>query len=106
MEKKRTLKIRCNCGRYFEDQIVTEDFTYPIMVCPGCDHKTFSIEQAKEYVRRERTHKALSKKRKVIKIGNALGVTLPKILQEYGIHKGTSVTFGSRDGKKIQLVFG
>ncbi len=74
-------------------------------MCPNCGHRTFTVEQAKEYARRERTHKALSKKRKVIRIGNALGLTLPKVLQEWGLKEGTPVSF-VMENKTIRLVVG
>ncbi len=108
MEKKGKMKVvemRCDCGEYFEERVVTEGFSFPITVCRGCGHRVFTVEQAKQYVRLERLHKSFRRKRKLIRIGNGLGFTLPKTLQEWGFKEGMSVSI-ERLGKnalKIEL---
>ena len=105
MEKKRKLKIKCDCDTYFEERIVKDKFYYPIMVCPTCNHKVFTAEQAKQYVRLERMHEKLKRKHKIIRIGNALGITLPRALGEIGVKEGGIVTFQQLGRKTLKLVF-
>jgi len=96
--------MRCNCGGIFNEVLHKDTFSYPIMECSSCRHSVFSIEQAKQYVRLERLHEKLTKQRKVIRVGNALGVTLPKVVRELGIKEGMTVSFQSLGKKALKLV--
>ncbi len=106
MEAERKLRMRCDCGSFFEEGIIKKKFEYPIMVCPKCNHRVFTVSQAKQYVRLERLYEMLKRKRKVIRIGNALGVTLPKVVDEFGIKEGMFVSFQAMGKKALKLVVG
>ncbi|MBI4016411.1 MAG: hypothetical protein HY363_01835 [Candidatus Aenigmarchaeota archaeon] len=105
MEKQRK-ELRCNCDGYFEEQIIQKEFYYPIMMCKKCGHRVFTVEQAKQYVRLDSIHEKLKRKRKIIRIGNALGVTLPKALENLGIKEGVLVSFQQLGKKSLKLVIG
>ena len=104
METKTKINITCNCGEKFTEQTVTEEFSYPVMVCKGCGHKTFSVEQAKNYVHLERQHEKLQKQRKIIRIGNSLGITLPNAIDDF--KEGTPVTLQRLGKKTFKLELG
>ena len=105
MEKKRQV-MHCDCGGYFREVIELEGFSYPIMACEKCDHRVFTIAQAKQYVRLERLHEKLQRKRKIIRIGNALGLTIPKILESWGFKEGKKVTFERIGDKAFKIELG
>lgn len=80
MEKER--KIRCDCGTFMvEKETDNEGIISPATLCPKCGYKTFTLEQAKEYVKLRKMHDVIDEERKIIKIGNSKGITLPKELR-------------------------
>ena len=77
MAKKR--KIRCDCGTYFEERKhVFEGIDGKAMVCPKCGFHTFTREHAEEFVKALKMKEITKKNRKIIKIGNSKGITIPK----------------------------
>ncbi len=83
MEKKNSL--RCECGGLFEVKIkVLNKIFTEVMSCNKCRHITFTIEQMKNYTRMKLLHIRFAKERKIIKIGNSLGFTLPKGFAKLG----------------------
>ncbi len=80
MEKER--KIRCDCGTYMvEKEIDNDGIVSPVTICPKCGYKTFTTEQAKKFIKLRDLHKLIDKERKIIKIGNSKGITLPEELK-------------------------
>ncbi|MBS3128469.1 hypothetical protein J4410_04960 [Candidatus Woesearchaeota archaeon] len=91
MDKKR--KIKCDCGGIFvekqtqlDDGIVTK-----AMICDKCDYTTLTTEQAKKYVKLKELHEIIDAKRKIIKIGNSMGLTLPDKLHSFGAKVGKTI---------------
>mgnify|MGYP001619106770 CR=1 FL=1 len=79
MEKER--KIKCDCGTEFKEQLTEVDgIMTKGMVCDKCGFTTFTKAQAKEFAKLQELHRIIDKKRKVIKIGNSKGITLPEEL--------------------------
>ena len=102
MEERR--KIRCDCGRFFEEKDVeVNGITTKAMVCPGCKHVTFLKDQALEYARLREIHSMVDAERKIIKIGNSIGITLPEKL---GLKPGKKVRVEAIDRKSFKVVFG
>ena len=92
MAKER--KIRCDCGEYLvEKRTKFDDFETQAMVCPKCSFTTLTKEQAEKYVKLKQLHQIMDAERKIIKIGNSMGLTLPEGLQE----------FGAKVGKKVKI---
>jgi hypothetical protein len=99
-------KLICNCGGYFEDkQHNFDSFATEAAVCNKCGHVTLSREQAEEYIKLKRMHQCVDSERKVIRIGNSFGLTLPEQLKEFGTKVGDKVkiTALSSNSFKIEL---
>ena len=92
MAEKR--KIRCDCGSILaEKRIKFGDFETEAMVCPKCSFTTLTKEQAERYIKLKQLHQIIDAERKIIKIGNSMGLTLPDKLQD----------FGAKIGKKVKI---
>ena len=90
MAKER--KIKCDCGGILiEKKTKFEHFETEAMVCPGCNFTTLTKEQAEKYARLKQLHQIIDAKRKIIKIGNSMGFTLPDRLQDFGAKVGKKV---------------
>jgi len=105
MAKKR--KIRCDCGGYLETKTTFFDnFETEAMVCSKCRFTTLTKEQAKIYVKLKQLHQIIDAERKIIKIGNSMGLTLPDRLHEFGAKIGKRVKLEALSPKsfKVELI--
>lgn len=90
MAQKR--KIRCDCGGYLEEKMTNfNNFKTKAMVCPKCSFTTLTKEQAEKYAKLKQLHQIIDAKRKIIKIGNSMGLTLPEGIKEFGVKIGKKV---------------
>ena len=90
MAKER--KIRCDCGAFMEArQARFEGFETEAMVCPKCGFTTLTKEQASKYVKLRQLHQIIDAERKIIRIGNSMGFTLPDSLKDFGVKVGKKV---------------
>ena len=90
MAKER--KIKCDCGHFLIIKNVKFDhFETEAMVCPKCHFTTLTKEQAEKYVKLKQLHQIIDAERKIIKIGNSMGLTLPDRLQDFGAKVGKKV---------------
>ena len=90
MAKER--KIKCDCGGFFiERKIMFDDIETNAMVCPKCSFTTLTKEQAKEYLKLKQLHRIIDADRKIIKIGNSMGFTLPDELKDFGVKVGKKI---------------
>jgi hypothetical protein len=93
-----TRKITCDCGKSLEeketkiDHIITK-----AMVCLDCNFVTLTKEQAKEFRKRVEFHRAIDQEKRIIRIGNSMGITLPEKLRDYGITVGKKVKIEAID---------
>ncbi|MEK6949418.1 MAG: hypothetical protein AABX34_04300 [Nanoarchaeota archaeon] len=86
-------KIKCDCGDFLiAGKTKFDDIETEAMVCPKCNFTTLTKEQAKKYIKLKQLHQIIDAERKIIKIGNSMGLTFPDRLQE----------FGARIGKKVK----
>lgn len=105
MAEKR--KIKCDCGGFLVEQKAKFDhFETDAMVCPKCNFTTLTKEQAEKYVKLKQFHQIIDSERKIIKIGNSMGFTLPDRLQEFGAKIGKKVKTEALSEKsfKVELV--
>ena len=105
MAKER--KIKCDCGEFLIGKKVKFDhFETEAMVCPKCDFVTLTKEQAEKYVKLKQLHQIIDSERKIIKIGNSMGLTLPDRLQEFGAKVGKKVKTEALSPKsfKVELI--
>ena len=105
MAKER--KIKCDCGAFLADGKARLDrFETEAMVCPKCGFLTLTKEQAEKYAKLKQLHQIMDSERKIIKIGNSMGFTLPDRLQDFGAKIGKKVRTEALDSKtfKVELV--
>jgi len=105
MAKER--KIKCDCGKFLVvKKTKFDDFETEAMVCPKCDFTTLTKEQAMEYVKLKQLHQIIDAERKIIKIGNSMGFTLPDALKTFGVKVGKKVKTEALGVKsfKVELV--
>ena len=86
-------KIKCDCGKFLvEKRTKFDHIETEAMVCHKCNFTTLTKGQAKRYIKLKQVHTIIDAERKIIKIGNSMGLTFPDRLQE----------FGARIGKKVK----
>ena len=105
MAKER--KIKCDCGGFLEESIAKfEHFETEAMVCPKCNFTTLTREQAERYSKLKQLHQLIDADRKIIKIGNSMGLTLPDGLQDFGAKIGKKVKIEAISPKsfKVELI--
>jgi hypothetical protein len=97
-------KIKCDCGGLLEDRIASIDnIETDAMVCNKCKFTTLTKEQAKKYAELKHLHHAIDSERKIIQIGNSIGITLPEGMQGMGVKVGKKVKIGVMDEKSFRL---
>ncbi|MFH1053687.1 MAG: hypothetical protein V1740_04710 [Candidatus Woesearchaeota archaeon] len=90
MAKQR--KIECDCGAYLEEKRERlKNIETEVLICPKCKYITLTKEQAEKYVKLKLLHDIIDADRKIIRIGNSMGLTLPERLQEFGLKVGKKV---------------
>jgi len=105
MAKER--KIKCDCGGVLsERKIAMGHFETDAMVCPRCDFSTLTKEQAQKYGELKLLHQIVDAERKIIKIGNSMGLTLPDELKQFGAKIGKNVRIEALSNKsfKVELI--
>ena len=105
MAKER--KIKCDCGGILAEKATKFDyFETKAMVCPNCGFITLTKEQAEKYAKVKQLHQIIDAERKIIKIGNSMGLTLPDSLQDFGAKIGKKIKIEALDSKsfKIELI--
>lgn len=104
MAEKR--KIKCDCGGLLvEKRAKFDDIETEAMVCEKCNFITLTKEQAKRYAELIELRKITTAKRKIIKIGNSIGITLPDQLKEFGVKIGEEVRIEAVTPKSFKLEF-
>ena len=102
----KTRKIKCDCGDFLIDRkTIFNGIETNALICPKCHFLTLTKEQAEEYVRLKQLHQIVDAERKIIKIGNSMGLTLPDKLQDFGIKIGAKVktTATSSNSFKVEM---
>ena len=95
--------IKCDCGGVFNNKIITlEGITCSAMVCSKCEEKMFSMEQSTLYHKLKNIqNEIVTEKRKISRIGNSMGITLPVKLKELGFNVGEEFKLSVLDENKI-----
>lgn len=102
MAKER--KIKCDCGEFLiEKKTKFDDFYTEAMVCPKCNFTTLTKEQAKKYAKLKQLHQLIDAKRKIIKVGNSMGLTLPDRLRDFGAKVGKEVKIEALSPKSFKV---
>ncbi|MBI2529721.1 MAG: hypothetical protein HYW05_01075 [Candidatus Diapherotrites archaeon] len=99
------IKVKCNCGGEFREQTVEfEGFDVKGLKCSKCGELTFTPEQFRKILALKELAKEVNSTRKVVKIGNSLGITLPKAINALGLKVGSKIALRLEDRKRLQLV--
>ena len=102
MAKER--KIRCDCGNVLlERKASFGSFDSIAMVCPKCGFTTLTRQQAEKFARLKLLHEIIDDERKVIRVGNSMGITLPEQLKSYGIKIGKKVKTTALDSNSFKV---
>lgn len=102
MAKKRQ-KITCDCGAKLEEgEIEIEGIKTPAMVCPKCKFETLTKDQAIQFMKLKELHSKIDGERKIIKIGNSLGLTLPESI---GLKLGNKVKIKALSKNQLKITF-
>lgn len=67
--------------------------------CEVCGHEVLTLQQMKEHERRRDLVRAFAKPRKVVRVGNSVGLTLPKEL----FHVGQELVVQVLDGHSLRI---
>ncbi len=98
------IKMKCNCKGEFKEQIqIFEELECEALVCQKCGYVTLTRKHAEKLMKLKHLREMFHKERKIIKIGNAMGVTLPK---EFAQKEGQAVTMVPLDEHTIKLKIG
>ena len=93
--------MKCNCGgKFSEENIVMEGLVTLALVCSSCGRLTFTKEQAISFAEKKENYAVID--RRVIRIGNSKGITLPENL---GLKVGKKVKLECLDKHNCRLVF-
>lgn len=97
-------KIRCDCGAYLQPRMAAfGGFETEAMVCPKCGFTTLTREQAQRYVQSRQLHSIIDDERKIIRVGNSMGITLPEQLKSYGLRIGKKVRTTALDANSFKV---
>ena len=84
--------LKCDCGGTFIEQPYDfEGITSQALACDKCGHVTLNLQQAERLGKLKELQGLLAGERKLIKMGNSIGLTLPRRLTEYGFKVGSKV---------------
>jgi hypothetical protein len=85
-------KLICGCGGAFQPcKTDFQSFKADAMRCGKCGYVTLTKDQALAYSRLKDMHDIVDSERKIIQIGNSLGMTLPEKLRSHGVRAGGRV---------------
>ena len=85
-------KIKCDCGGILTQKTtIFDSFETEALVCNKCSFTTLTKKQAEKYVKLKQLHQIIDAERKIIQIGNSMGITLPDQLQAFGAKVGKKV---------------
>ena len=97
-------KIKCDCGEFLvEGKTRFDHFETSAMICPKCNFTTLTKEQAEKYAKLKHLHRIIDVERKIIKIGNSMGLTLPDRLQDFGAKIGKKVKIEALSQKSFKV---
>jgi hypothetical protein len=85
------MKMRCDCKGEFKTEIKDfEGLQSEALVCQKCGYVTLTMKQAGKLLKLKEMRDFFRKGRKTIRIGNAVGITLPK-------------EFVGKEGRPVQI---
>lgn len=103
MAKER--KMICECGGGMKPTNVKWfGVLIPGRKCTLCKEETISSTQSKNLERQVRLRQALQRSRKIVRVGNAMGITLPEELRTIGFKIGKRVKTELLDEQSFKVI--
>ena len=96
----------CECGGIFQER--TQDFQgiqTKVMVCSICGKINLTKEQAERLAHLTHLQTIVSGRRKIIKVGNSLALTLPHTVKQLGLKEGSEIELKLVEEKKLLLLW-
>ena len=94
----------CRCGGTVETgKAFVEGFLLEANVCSQCGDVGLPLESAKEMLRLKQEAEKIDSERKIVKIGNSIGITLPPEAEDIGFKEGCIVDVHLIGGHEIIL---
>ncbi len=105
MDKKGKIRIECDCGSVMKERKVLLDggIESETLECPNCSYRVLTRDQALKYFNLRQMKEDLEAERKIIRIGNSVGITLPEKISKYGIKVGDKVRLEAIDEKSFKI---
>lgn len=97
--------MKCGCGGSFEEKVQEiQGIKCNVMVCGSCREIVFTIEQSKIFHKMKQIQDELAKEnKKISRVGNSMGITLPAKLKELGYDIGKSLDIRILDSKHLVI---
>jgi len=81
--------MKCECGGDIErKEALVEGFLLLASICSKCGEIGLPLESAKELLRLRQEAERIDSKRKIVRIGNSIGITLPHNSEKVGFREG------------------
>ena len=102
MGSKRTA-LKCECGGQSQIKVLDiNGIAAEVNICDTCEEKVFTVKQADAYMRLKKLQEILEQqKKKIVKIGNSMGLTLPAELIEFGYKVGSPLKLCLKDENSL-----
>lgn len=99
-------KMKCDCGAYFEEkEVKLQGLMTFAEVCPKCKRTTFTRDQAEAFIKAKNLQEMMKSGRKIIRIGNSMGITLPEKMKEFGLKAGKTLKTKVTGPRSFELSF-
>lgn len=97
--------MKCSCGGTYEEKIQElQGISCNVLMCNSCNEIVLTLEQSRTYNQLKQIQIELAKEmKKISKIGNSMGITLPAKLKELGFEIGKSLDIRLVDSKHIVI---
>jgi len=106
MVQKREMRLRCDCGKYFQNkEVEIKGIVTSAEVCSGCGYITFTREQAEAFFKAKELQEMIKGKRKIIRIGDSIGITLPEKMKSFGLKAGKELKARATGPRSFELSF-
>jgi hypothetical protein len=102
--KGTPIEMRCENGHTLEVlEVPVAGFTVPAMVCPICGFVTLTLEQAKRLQGLQQLQELLGGETKITRVGDSLGIQLPKGIGDFGIKEGQQVKVDLSNSHQLEF---
>ena len=103
---RKMINRKCDCGGYYKKkQLKLKGVVSEASVCGKCGNTNYTLKQAKKWLELKKIYDMTKKPKKIIKIGNSFGITLPEGLKEFGLKVGKKLKLTPISKKEFKIKF-